>query len=171
MNKEIWKDIKGYEGIYKISSWGRVKNIKTGKFLKNNIGEYPTVVLCKDKNKETKRIHKLVAEAFIKKPKIQINHKNGNKKDNRVKNLEWVTSGENIKHAWRNGLQKFTKQQKEMGKNNAIKVKQYDLNGNFIKEWSSATEAGKELGILQQSISNCRSGKTKTAGDFIWKYV
>ena len=58
-----------------------------------------------------------------------------------------------------------------MGKSNAKKVLQYDLEGNFIKEWNSATEAGECLGILQQSISNCRSGKTKTAGGYIWKYT
>lgn len=170
MNKELWRDIKEYEELYEISSWGRVRNKRTGDFLKNNIGKYPTVVLCKNKKQNTKRIHRLVAEAFLSKPQLEVNHKNGNKKDNRLNNLEWVTCKENIKHAWENGLQVHTKQQVDMGKSNAIKVLQYDLNGNLIKEWNSATEAGKKLGILQQSISNCRTGKTKTAGGYIWKY-
>ena len=114
---EIWKDIKGYEGLYQVSNRGRVRRI----FFINNVTEkekikvltplkhnrgYLSVSLCKNGKQKMRLIHRLVAQAFIENKfnKKEINHINGNKKDNRVENLEWVTSKENTKHAIENGL-------------------------------------------------------------------
>lgn len=121
---EIWKDIEGYEGLYQVSSLGRVKALacvrqtKKGErrlkerimkpLITPNAGnvEYLSVMLYADGHSKRRYIHRLVASAFIenKDNKPQVNHKDGNGRNNTVENLEWVTPQENIAHAWDNGL-------------------------------------------------------------------
>lgn len=116
--KEIWKDIKGYENIYQVSNFGRVKTLRrlicspTGNYyskekimttIPNDGIGYVRIHLYKNSRGTPKRIHRLVAEAFIPNPenKKDVNHKNGIKCDNRVENLEWATRSENELHAIR----------------------------------------------------------------------
>lgn len=116
--KEIWKDIEGYEGYYQVSSLGRVKSLtrkdslnrtRKGKVLKpfddNNKG-YLLVDLVKFGKSKTVKVHRLVANAFIPNPlnKPQVNHDDGDKKNNNAKNLEWATREENIQHSFNTGL-------------------------------------------------------------------
>lgn len=100
--KEIWRDVKGYEGQYQVSTWGNVRNTQ-GKniFQEPNHKGYPRVKLFKDGKKKNKRVNRLVAEAFIPNPDNlpQVNHRDGNKKNNSFSNLEWVTQEDNLKHA------------------------------------------------------------------------
>ena len=109
---EIWRDVAGYEGFYRVSNFGRVKSFARGseKILRQGLygGEYFTVSLNKNKNRRNFSVHRLVAEAFIPNPNYfpVVNHKDGNKKNNFVENLEWVTQGENLLHASRIGLRK-----------------------------------------------------------------
>ena len=109
---EIWRDVKDYEGFYKVSNLGRVKSLYFGieRILKPSIdtSEYPHVTLSKDSKRKIARIHVLVAQAFIPNPenKPEVNHKDGNKLNCNVDNLEWVTKSENQNHAVRTGLQK-----------------------------------------------------------------
>lgn len=109
---EVWKDIIGYEGLYQVSNLGRVKSLKHSEewFLKYRLNKkgYASVVLFKGtvSSKKQFMVHRLVADAFIPNPenKPQINHKDGNKLNNSVENLEWVTNYENCIHAHANAL-------------------------------------------------------------------
>jgi hypothetical protein len=109
--QEQWKPVAECNGEYYVSSWGRVKSFKFGKerILKPSLigNGYPAInIWQKTKKSKCITIHKLVALAFIPKPdnKTQVNHKDGNKLNNHIDNLEWVTSQENNQHAWDNGL-------------------------------------------------------------------
>lgn len=173
LGKEIWKDIKGYEGLYQVSSYGRLRRLKNKeKYIiegrKNKKG-YLRVVL-KDKNGVEKEFlkHRLIAQTFIPNPynKPQVNHENGIKDDNHIYNLSWVTDLENKLHAWRNGIMKPHKIIDITPKT----VIQYDLNGNFIKEYKTMFQAGKETGVDVRYISACCRNKQKTAKGYIWKY-
>ena len=160
MDKEIWKDIKGYEGLYQVSNLGNVK--RNNHILYKTLRNYLGVKLSKNNIKKFKSIHRLVAETFIPnlENKKQVNHIDGNKLNNCVDNLEWCTASENTKHAFKIGLEKPTK---------ISPVIQYDLNGKKIKEYNSIKEA-KEKNKKCSKISDCCSGKRKTAGGYIWKY-
>ena len=118
---EIWKDIKEYEGLYQVSNFGRVKSLEKWsdtrhgpktrkrpemiKSLSYN-ANYMRVNLNKDNKKTLHYVHRLVAIAFIDNPnnKPEVNHLDGNKTNNNLFNLEWVTTKENLLHAWENGL-------------------------------------------------------------------
>lgn len=117
---EVWKDVKGYEGLYQVSNFGRIKSLQRIKLYENCIHikkecllkqskgsrGYLQVSLAFNKKKKSVLVHRLIANAFIDNflNKNQINHKNGIKTDNRIQNLEWVTAKENTNHAHQNGL-------------------------------------------------------------------
>ena len=171
---EIWKDIKGYEGMYQISNFGRVKSLnrtinigeKSKRFQPETILKacegtkgYLLVSLYKNNKHKMKRVHRLVAEHFLPNPQnlIFVNHIDENKRNNKVENLEWCTCQYNNIYGKR--LQKVRKP-----------ILQLDLNGNLIKEWESAVKAKLELKISNKSISEVCRRKRKTAGGFKWKY-
>jgi len=185
--EEVFKDIKGYEGMYQVSNLGRVKSLirkwvvkeKILKIVphirKNKYGVYYNdgylQVGLTDKNKKghSYSIHQLIARAFIQNPNHykEINHINGIKSDNIVENIEWCTHSGNISHAVKNKLMKFN-----YGKDhhNSKYVLQYDLNGKLIAEYVSITEASKKTNILHSAISAVCHNKGKTSGGFIWKF-
>lgn len=170
--KEIWKDIKDYEGLYQVSNCGNIRSMKRNIILKPSINHkgYLQVVLYKNNISKTKRIHRLVAENFILnlQNKPQINHIDGNKRNNNLNNLEWCTNSENQKHAFANKLQKDIS-----GKNNpkARKINQYDKNNNFIKQWDCIKDISINLKIHYSSIIRCCNGTYKTCKGFIWRYA
>lgn len=174
---EEWRDIKDYEGLYQVSNLGEIKNKKTNRILKPEINRdgYLVLNLYKDKKHKLRPVHRLVAEAFILniENKPQVNHIDGDKTNNKVENLEWITAKDNILHSYgklnRKGI---SINKKKMGEHpQARKVNQYDLEGNFIKCWSCIKEATQALKIPEGMICGCCRGKYKTVKGYIWEYA
>lgn len=153
---EIWKDINKHPN-YKISNFGRIS--KNNYLVSQYIYVYPRVSL----KKKTYLVHRLLAMTFI--PNLNnlpvVNHKDGNKENNLLSNLEWISYSENIQHANDNGLIKYKKAQK---------IDQYTLEGEYIKTWPSISKAGKGLNISKYTIIQCLRGVFSTAGLYLWKY-
>lgn len=189
--EEIWKDIKGYEGLYQVSNFGNVKSLDRyiinkngdkqyfpGKYLNQGISDnYLKVILSKNNKQRTFRVHILVARTFIPNPenKPEVNHMDGDKSNNRVDNLEWNTRSENELHAYKNGLAKPSDKQKQAvakyaKENYSKKVIQYSLNGEFIKEWNSMHDVWRELGIRPSYICRCCKGLRNQTYGYVWKY-
>lgn len=171
--QEIWKDIKGYEGLYQISNLGRIMSLaRNGNINKNHIlnkyyhhSGYQVVNLCKNNYRKNYRVHRLVAEAFIPNPNNlpQINHKDENKTNNCMDNLEWCDSKYNINYG--NRIKKSSDKHSKP-------VCMFDKKDNYIKTYKSIVDAFEETGISKAHISSCcrkRYGR-KTAGGYIWKY-
>lgn len=176
---EIWKKSEKYIG-YEISNLGNVrryiyfdsankskyKNEK--KVLKQTFDKdgYKLVSLCINGVFIHCRVHRLVAETFIPNPenKPQVNHKDGNKANNNLENLEWTTQSENIRH--RIDILHVSLKNKKGSK----QVNQYDLQGNLIKTYPSAKEAGRQNNFSQGHISEVCRGEMKTYKQYIWKY-
>lgn len=179
--EEIWKDIKGYEGLYQVSNLGRVKSLfRYSKILKNKIGNngYCTVCLYGNKKPCFKLVHRLVAEAFIPNPdgKPCVDHINTVRDDNRVENLRWCTTRENCnnpisleKMSKNTILRKCIKKGKEHP--NASPIIQFDLENNLIRKWDCIADAEREFGNhrrIQDCLSN--SSRRKTAYNSKWEY-
>ena len=137
-NKEIWKDIPNYEGLYQISDTGRIKSLKRNIILKPSTNKnYFKIILCKNGSKKTYFIHRLVAIAFISNPKnlLEVNHIDGNKLNNNVNNLEWCTRKENVEHSIRNGL---------VIKNKGLLLTKDELYKKYIIEKKSVAQIVKD---------------------------
>ena len=144
--EEEWRPVKGYEGLYEVSNMGLVKSLHASqsRILKQGTSHgYMLVNLCKDGICNMKQVHRLVATAFIRNPNNYevVNHKDGNKKNNTVDNLEWCTQRYNIRHACRNGLMNV-----DAPKKSVILYKR-------CGEYDSITEAAEALGVSRQSLS------------------
>lgn len=160
--KEIWKDIKGYEGLYRVSNLGRVQNKKTLHILKGSINSngYRGVILCKNGKIKGYLVHRLVAIAFIENPENKpcVNHLDCDVINNNSKNLEWCTQKENIDYCIK------------LNRNYKRKVYQYDLKGFLLQEYSSIVEANKNTGISTAHISQNCNNQRKSAGRYIWSF-
>ena len=189
MSNEIWKPIKWLLNYYEISNLGRLKALK--RFYKNNKGtlvEIPeriisqsldngyfrTEISIQELGKKTFKIsvHRLVAEAFIPNPenKPHVNHKDGNRSNNLVSNLEWCTQKENVRHAMDVLGCKF---QNNLGKvgHNRRKIRQIDVTTNkTVKIWDSVLDAKRAIGI-GSVIFKCLKGEQKHSSGYKWKYV
>lgn len=155
--KEEWKKIIDFDD-YEISSYGRIRNIKTGNIKKVSTGRrgYPVVSLRKNKKTHLKTIHRLIAIAFIPNEgkKNQINHIDGNKGNFNIDNLEWCTAKENLEHARRTGLHKSD------GDKAVVQLK----DKKIIAEYRSASEASRKTGISRGNICSVCNNRVRKDG-------
>lgn len=172
MENEIWKEIPNYEGAYMISNYGRVwSNHKQGYLTQSSNGRgYLKVQLWKNNKSKAEYIHRLVALAFIPNPegKPQVNHKDEDKQNNYVDNLEWCDNDYN------NAYGTKRERQGETLLNNgktSYRVNQYDLDGNYIASYRSMREAERINGLGNGAISTCLRKGYKQWGGYIWRKV
>ena len=177
-----WRPVKGYEGSYEVSNDGEVRGIdrwvnsgKGPRFKKGVIKTkkvdkdgYYRVYLSKDSKKKQFLVHRLVAEAFIDNPENHpvVNHKDGNKKNNHVSNLEWCTRSHNDKHAFELGLRVPT----DGGMSKPV-AKIDPETGLVLSVYDSLTGAAKVHGVSVTAISYAAKGKGKTSCGFKWAFV
>ena len=163
---EIWKDIRDYENLYQGSNLGRVKSIKFGKerilkTFKNKDG-YLQVGLWKNNKRKIFLVHRLVAQAFLDNPNNlpEVNHKDENKLNNVVSNLEWCDRTYNVNYG--TAIERMIKTVSKP-------VLQFTLDGKFVREWESTRECERN-GYNHGAVVSCCKGKQKTHKDFIWRY-
>ena len=189
--KEVWKDVQGYEGLYEISNYGRVKSwhktkhcTPNGYLLKPsvNVPGYIYYGLKKDGHRKNFLCHRLVGMHFIDNPNDypQINHMDENPKNNRVDNLEWCTPhyntnyGTGIERRKQNTDYAFIMKKidwVERAKKYYKKIEQLTTNGQLIKKWDAIIFAGESLNIPCSNITMCCKGRIKTAGGYVWRYA
>lgn len=179
--EEIWKDVVGFEGLYKVSNLGNVKSInyRGHGFARllipkvNNCGRL-WVELRNSGVKKQMLIHRLVGEAFIPNPQNlpQINHKDENPKNNNVENLEWCTGLYNIRYTHDRHPERAKKPR--VLKNRPMrtrKIVQLSIDGKPIKTWENSRIIFRETGMHQWSITQCCDGVRKKAYGFKWQYA
>lgn len=159
--KEVWKDIEEYEGLYQVSNLGRVKRVTTERILKGcrDSKGYLQVNLCKQGCVSKKLIHRLAAQTFIpnSENKVEVNHIDENKTNNRVDNLEWSTRKENCNHGTRN---------ERIG----ISIIATNINTCESTEFYGTNECARQLGLHQQNITKVLKGKRRQTGGYTFKY-
>lgn len=164
----MWVTVKDNEN-YMVNEIGDVFSKRRNMILtpKRNHDGYLRIHLWSNNKAVFVSIHRLVAKAFIPNPENKpfVNHKDGNKQNNRVENLEWCTQSENIRHAFETGLSK-----PQVNSKKSKRVKQFDLNGKFIREFPSTMEVERCLNINHTNISYaCKHHST--AGGYKWEYT
>lgn len=163
-----WKKIifNNQETFYSVSSEGDVRNDKTGRVLKQrSCNEYKRVSISLGHgHMKNVNVHRLVAEAFIPNPENKeiVNHKDGVRYHNNVDNLEWCTNSENAIHAHQNGL---------IGHQKMRGVRQFNLAGQWMMDFESATEAARQTDCQQSKITEVCLGNRRTAGNYQWRYI
>lgn len=172
--EEEWRDVVGYETRYEVSSTGKVFSHRCGRLLKqhkNPDGYYKVKLQKANGEVHTCFVHRLVAIAFIPNPedKETVNHKDTNKTNNNIDNLEWCTKGENTRHAWANGCCKITEAQREwakkltqMGVEKNRQPIQCISNGEVIAKFRSISDAARLLNTSEATISAYFTRKNRT---------
>lgn len=181
---EIWKDVPGYEGLYQVSSLGKVKSlqkhvkmpnggvfIRKESIMKQRITKYgyADVSLCLSSKKRNFFVHRLVALAHLDNSefKPEVNHKNGSKIDNRAVNLEWSTPSENVNHS----LSVLgVKRSKGDNHHKSRPINLYDHNGNFIGSYGSMVEVSRIVGVSLATLSRIANGKQKNTVNYTFKF-
>lgn len=182
---EEWRAIEGYEGLYEVSTKGRVKslnwkNMREEKclFLKKHNKGYLQVELANGNGKKTFLVHRLVAKAFIENPNgfRMVNHKDENKTNNCVENLEWCSNSYNVLYSiarrkTRTNRVSTRKGCRFHGANSEKRIVQTKHNGEVVRVWADSRTIFLETGMSDWSISECCRGNRKTAYGFKWRYA
>lgn len=169
-------EIKGYEGTYSIDENSTIYNVQTNMIKKPSVANngYYSVTLYKNGQRKTYLVHRLMAETFLSNPcsKRTVNHKDGNKINNKISNLEWATYSENHKHSYEK-LGRTAYMQGKFGKlnHNSKPVLMCSKEGVELKKYDALMDAERDTGILNNAICQCLKGKTKVAGGFKWRYA
>lgn len=153
---EIWKPIINFENLYLVSNYGRIKNIKRNELIKLYIrGGYLSCKLSKNNIKTNFLVHRLVALMFIKNINnvTQVNHKDGDKLNNYVENLEWCTPKENIRHSWVNGLSKSNYKDNITQRKLNINDVQFIRNNKKIKRKELANKFNVSITTINSVIN------------------
>ena len=168
-DKEEWRDIKGYEGLYQVSTLGNVRSRHSGewrllKLWLDSRNHYYMVTLCKKGKHNKFTVHSLVAKTFLPNENNLpvVDHKDANRHNNNVNNLEWVTYGENISRSWRNGHRDGNNAGIKNGRAKLTKEEINYIRGNY-KSWDKkygAVPLSKKFGVSPQTIINVALGKT-----------
>lgn len=184
---EVWRAVKGYEGLYQVSNLGRVKSLervdrlgrvkeeRIMKLQKTRYG-YLRVLLCKNGKAKRYSVHRLVAQAFLNNPDNLpvVNHKDEVKTNNFVfiqedgsvdfnkSNLEWCDDEYSINYGTRT---------ERMAKTKSKTVYQYTLDGTFVREWPSVQEVQRQTGWRASHLSECCRGKIRHAYGYVWSYT
>ena len=176
METEIWKDIPGYESLYQVSNYGRVRGVKRNNVLSTPLTNkgYAHVNLCKDGKYKTIAVHRLVLMSFTNEKdwKDEVNHIDYVRSNNRLDNLEWVTKIDNVRYSVPNKPAHVVHKVFNPTKN-FKKIAQETLDGELVKVWSNLSTIYRETGFEQTPIKNCCEGKPhcKTAYGYKWKYI
>lgn len=179
---EVWKDVVGFEGLYKVSNLGRVISNRINyhkgtKFLAPfDNGGYDRITFRVNYKDYKFLVHRLVAEAFIPNPENKgfVNHIDGNKRNNSVENLEWVTKSENTRHAIRIGLRPaYTPHRVLRGAENPLskRIAQYSKSGTLLREWDCVQDIASFYGYKISCIQRVCRGERNTYQGYIWKYI
>ena len=180
-----WKDIVGYENEYQINQFGEIRTLKDSPKLKkydvlkpqiSKSNGYVYQMLYKNGKEKLLRVHRLVAMAFLPNPNNlpQVNHKDGNKQNNSVDNLEWCEQSDNMKHAYKNGLQiPSENQRKAIINTNKLKQKKVCQikDGEIINTFSGISEASRQTKISISCISRCCNLKRKSTNGYEWRFL
>ena len=185
-DEEVWKDAVGYEGYHRVSNTGKVMGVKKfpnmpeNRLLNGSTSKhgYIYVHLRKYGIGKKEKVHRLVAKAFVPNPqnKPQVNHKDGDKKNNCASNLEWATSRENNIHALRTGLRKtdleqLARAQNISAKKAMVKIDKYSVDGEYICTYESLKDAAEAIGVKGTAgIVRVAKGRGRTAYGYKWKY-
>lgn len=185
-DEEVWKDIPSYEGYYMVSNKGRVKSLpRNGTIRKERIikqkdvNGYMTVHLRKSGYSKHRKVHRLVAKAFIEKNpgKEIVNHKDGVKGNNNVENLEWCTHSENTQHAFDTGLMEVDLEQLKVARRRSVKstskpVLQISSEGALVNEFSFIRQASLHMGVQScNMIGDVCRGKRETYKGYKWEFA
>lgn len=179
--EEIWRDIKGYEGLYQVSNLGKVRSLRYANrdevrelYLKPHTRGYLQVELHKNGSRKMFTVHRLVAIAFVEgyEEKKLVNHIDENKRNNVSTNLEWVSASQNVLHSLSHRRVGNTRRcTKSHSRRDNRPVLQMSLDGEIIRHWGSTIEVKKTLGYSDWSIKQCCRGNRHTAYGYKWQYA
>ena len=189
MQKEIWKDVVGYEGLYKVSNLGRVRSldrvvahhtagtaVRKGRMLTRAFdGNYASVTLTKNRKSMTKRVHRLVAEAFIPNPNncSDVDHIDCNKLNNRADNLRWCSHADNMRYAKENNCFHPVpySERSEWYRERSASANRRPVIRSDGKRYKSTTDAAKDLGVSRSAVSHVLRGLTQTCQGYSFTYA